>query len=428
MRTIVQVSGGIAKGAPLPTTPANAGRLRAPSATPTPIPSRKQAAIASGARTAGSPIRLGKLVMPPVMKKQGKRQPTRPLTPLEIWRLRMRRPKRPMAPLMSVGQVSKKRRQSCPAGRKLETLQARISRRVLTELPPPPPAPIGTLAPGPPYTRQALQLVQENSILAGQEWVTHQEAIHAPGSDLSHLLLPSLVSCPKRACGSGPQPQSHALQAPPQAPLPARAQPDMHGRPAWSWRWPDNAQSMSLQELQLQAQALLRHVELCLLQACFVQGVQQGAPNHPLLHPLAFTAAVGRATPVCMPAKAPQDLPPTFVSHREGYVLLRIRPGRNEAVHRLVCWLVKGPPTAPNMHCAHLCGRPNCLNPDHLLWVWPITNSRMTRMHAKLEQEGRTDLTVDMNMYNFPEQFDASFLGRVGVRKRGRPGKKIEGK
>jgi hypothetical protein len=429
MRTIVQVSGtGMVTGQTLPTTPAKATRLRAPSATPTPGPSRKRFSIGSVSRAASSPMGLGKLVTPALMKKKGQDKPIRPLTPSEMWRLRMKRPKRPLAPLLSVGQMSKKRRQTWPAGRKHETLHARVSRRVLTELPPPPPAPIGTLAPGLPYTRHALQLVQENSILAGHGWVTYQRAIHAQGSDLSHLLLPSLVSYPTRSGGTGHQPHSHALQAPTQTPLHARGEPGVHQRPAWSWRWPDDAQSMSLQELQLHAQALLRHVELCLLPACFVQGVQQGVPLlHPLLHPLAFTSAAGRATPACMPAKAPHALPPTFVAHQEGYVLLRLRPGRNEAVHRLVCWLMKGPPTAPHMHCAHLCGRPNCLNPDHLLWVWPITNSRMTRIHAELEQEGRTDLTVDMNRYNFPEQFNASFLGRVGMRKRGRPGKTIEG-
>jgi hypothetical protein len=60
----------------------------------------------------------------------------------------------------------------------------------------------------------------------------------------------------------------------------------------------------------------------------------------------------------------------------------------------------------------------------HLMWVWPITNSRMARKHAEREKSGATDLTLDINPTDFPEQFDHSFKGLKGKRKRGRPKKK----
>lgn len=170
---------------------------------------------------------------------------------------------------------------------------------------------------------------------------------------------------------------------------------------------------------------MLRHIERCLLPACLSTGVAGGTPHPaPLLNPLAFLNSAGNPIAACMPARGPKQLPPTFVAHRDGYVLLRLRSRRNEMVHRLVCWLTKGPPTHQRMQCAHLCGRPNCLNPMHLMWVWPITNSRMARKHAEREKSGATDLTLDINPTDFPEQFDHSFKGLKGKRKRGRPKKK----
>lgn len=37
-------------------------------------------------------------------------------------------------------------------------------------------------------------------------------------------------------------------------------------------------------------------------------------------------------------------------------------------VHRLVCWLVHGPPTAQRDYATHSCHRPACVRPSHLSW------------------------------------------------------------
>lgn len=55
------------------------------------------------------------------------------------------------------------------------------------------------------------------------------------------------------------------------------------------------------------------------------------------------------------------------------------------------------------------------------MWVWPLTNSRMARKHAELQVKGHTDLMLELNHVDYPEEFDSTYKGPKRVR--GRPKK-----
>lgn len=61
-----------------------------------------------------------------------------------------------------------------------------------------------------------------------------------------------------------------------------------------------------------------------------------------------------------------------------------------EYAHRLVCWLVRGPPSHhQSKTCVHLCGVANCLNPLHLMWVTQAMNNTMAPWHRRAGMRGR---------------------------------------
>ncbi|GFH14321.1 hypothetical protein HaLaN_10352 [Haematococcus lacustris] len=64
-----------------------------------------------------------------------------------------------------------------------------------------------------------------------------------------------------------------------------------------------------------------------------------------------------------------QKLAASDSSAQKGYLYVKVAPGYHEVAHRLVLWTFDGPPQDPLHQVIHLCGRNNCLNPCHMVWV-----------------------------------------------------------
>jgi hypothetical protein len=47
-----------------------------------------------------------------------------------------------------------------------------------------------------------------------------------------------------------------------------------------------------------------------------------------------------------------------------------------EGVHRLLLWMLIGPPQHANQVCIHLCDNKKCVNPMHLVWASRAQNCR----------------------------------------------------
>jgi hypothetical protein len=125
--------------------------------------------------------------------------------------------------------------------------------------------------------------------------------------------------------------------------------------------------------------------------------------HHPLLAPL----VTHDGQSLCMPAQATR---PGFKPHPQGYLQLVLGKGMRgrrvvEYAHRLVAWLFHGITKYTMRQCAHLCGRPNCLNPRHLAWVWPCTNSAMAKWHAQPGNLGIRYPHLDTRAKH-PDEFD----------------------
>lgn len=55
--------------------------------------------------------------------------------------------------------------------------------------------------------------------------------------------------------------------------------------------------------------------------------------------------------------------------------------------HRLVCYWVHGRPENHEMHAAHSCGNPKCVNPKHLRWALPHDNEQDKSTYKTLPGE-----------------------------------------
>jgi hypothetical protein len=128
-------------------------------------------------------------------------------------------------------------------------------------------------------------------------------------------------------------------------------------------------------------------------------------------------------------------LPNGMSMRADGYVRLALGSrGASEYVHRIVCWLVWGPPTQHDKVCSHLCGHPNCVNPHHLRWVSEATNQRMRRFHDQPDRRGKL---YELSRERDPEEFSTAAgagrkmmkkpnAGKKGKNKRGRPRSKMQ--
>ncbi len=131
-------------------------------------------------------------------------------------------------------------------------------------------------------------------------------------------------------------------------------------------------------------------------------------------HPLLFPVVGADGGHVCMPAE-PRRVPGVHQTS-QGYLQLelwrevvrgRVRHHR-EYLHRLVCWLFQGRPQVSTLQCAHLCGRPNCLNPHHLAWVLPETNAAMAKWHALPGCQGHK--YPNLNEEGHPREYDEEYV------------------
>jgi hypothetical protein len=66
-------------------------------------------------------------------------------------------------------------------------------------------------------------------------------------------------------------------------------------------------------------------------------------------------------------------------SHRDQYAMVTVPAvgggTRRTTAHAWICELHHGPKPSPNHQVRHLCGRPSCCNPLHLVWGLPIENA-----------------------------------------------------
>jgi len=136
--------------------------------------------------------------------------------------------------------------------------------------------------------------------------------------------------------------------------------------------WPNQGPTL-LQE----AQAVLDQLSTCFQ----LNPVGQRDPKHPP----ATSSLPGQQLQLkslCLLGRAQ----PSFNRQAAGYLLTKLggegRNGQLVAVHRVMCWLWRGPPPAGHPLCVHLCGVPNCLNPLHLHWANPRLNAAMHQWHC----------------------------------------------
>jgi hypothetical protein len=64
-----------------------------------------------------------------------------------------------------------------------------------------------------------------------------------------------------------------------------------------------------------------------------------------------------------------------------GYGRIRINK-KIYKIHRLVCLTFHGEPEGERIHVAHSCGRPKCINPNHLRWATPKENAQDKYIHG----------------------------------------------
>ncbi len=207
---------------------------------------------------------------------------------------------------------------------------------------------------------------------------------------------------------------------------------------ARAWGVREGAQQLSKRDAHTRAMHLLSLVERAITPDCWTTRADRlppaavGGLQHPLLAPLAC-AHDNRA--VCMPAVAPAPGGTSvFKPHARGYVQVHLGGGVLEYAHRIVTWLFLGAPDPPTRQSVHLCGHPNCLNPFHLTWAWPATNSAMAAWHAQPGHRGHAYPFIDSRELHADEFEGAQAThaalmpgrerqGRKQKRARGRPRK-----
>lgn len=111
-----------------------------------------------------------------------------------------------------------------------------------------------------------------------------------------------------------------------------------------------------------------------------------------------------------------------FARNHAGYGVVRVG-GRSFPAHRLACELLHGRPATPELHAAHSCGRPTCVNPHHVRWATATENQADRIIHGtdnRGERCGISKLTVvavqeiralaaaGVRQCDLAEQFDVS--------------------
>ncbi len=84
-------------------------------------------------------------------------------------------------------------------------------------------------------------------------------------------------------------------------------------------------------------------------------------------------AALAWLDALCPPADD-ACVPWPLSTGKNGYGQLSVE-GENRLAHRYVCEKVNGPPPPTFHQAAHGCGRPDCVNENHLRWATPAENT-----------------------------------------------------
>ncbi len=128
--------------------------------------------------------------------------------------------------------------------------------------------------------------------------------------------------------------------------------------------WPNQGQQLQQRGTQLLQQ----------WSACLIDATQFRQP------PTAQLQLGGHAGIKSMCCLSKAALPKGIYRDADGYLQTRLN-GQLLSMHRVVCWLHRGPPPAGHPHCVHLCGVPNCLSPLHLHWASAKENAQMRLWH-----------------------------------------------
>jgi len=78
---------------------------------------------------------------------------------------------------------------------------------------------------------------------------------------------------------------------------------------------------------------------------------------------------------------------------------------RQSYLHRIICYLVAGPPTARYKYAIHSCGNKRCISPHHVHWGTQAENlAKGPRVKVKVQGVGPIQLQLDVEQtYVFPD-------------------------